>query len=98
MVIDNLSWCKPLISKDGRVALIRNEGRTTELYIDGEDVDVNDGNIDRAARIAAGESCEDGYIYDEDDLLWSCEEAACWQCPAYAECECWENEEDEEDE
>lgn len=37
---ENLSWCRPYRSNNGRVALAVNEGAICGLTIDGEDVDL----------------------------------------------------------
>lgn len=37
---ENLSWCRPYHSENGRVALAMNEGYICALTIDGEDVNI----------------------------------------------------------
>lgn len=35
---ENLSWCKPMVSKDGRVTIAVNEGAVVGLMLDGKDL------------------------------------------------------------
>lgn len=44
---ENLSWCKPMVSRDGRVTIAVNEGAVAGLMVDGKDLQPSNQEIAR---------------------------------------------------
>lgn len=96
---ENLSWCRPYISEDGRYAVAINEGEICGMILDGEPVEpvinqdrrwetiYTDEMIERFARsVNPNYDMYKGY----DDLHIALErlrEVGCCECPFCGECE-----------
>lgn len=97
---ENVSWCKPYVSDDGRVMYTLTEGVITDLVVDGVSIDtvhdsdgshVADADVDKIAR-------RYNPYYDDDETpvynLITCSafrDAPCAVCPYFRECENWDN-------
>lgn len=105
---ENLSWCRPYRSKNGRVALVYNEGRILSLMIDEKEVDIDWPVRDQSQlweRVCRA-SIEDEALLDIDTRCYSWREIAlmdglvecgCANCPFADTCDAM-MEEIEEDE
>ena len=92
---ENLSWCRPYRSENGRVALAMNGGDIAGLEIDEKEIDVPCAFADRQAQsklweMAARASIEDEALLDIETRLYSWREMAlmdglvecgCGSCP-----------------
>lgn len=87
---ENLSWCRPYRSENGRVALSCNEGRIQTVSIDGEEIDIDFSRHDqeplweRACKAALDEDTlgrYDGYSWREIALSDALVECGCANCP-----------------
>lgn len=88
---ENLGWCKPYISEDGKNAITVNEGAVNGMMIDGADMDL-DFDIAKFAR-AVNPDYDD---YDGwDDLHIALDgdvhEQSCARCPWFDICEAMDN-------
>lgn len=89
---ENLFWCLPYRSKNGRVALSENEGRIQTIMIDGEEIDIDWAKKDQSElweRVARA-SIEDDDLLDIETRRYSWREIAlmdglvecgCANCP-----------------
>ena len=90
---ENLSWCRPYRSENGRVALAMNEGNIAGLKIDGKEIDGPYTSADSQAKLwemAAKASIEDDALLDIETDRYSWREIAlmdglvecgCANCP-----------------
>lgn len=105
---ENLSWCRPYRSENGRVALVYNEGRILSLMIDEKEVDIDWPVRDQSQlweRVCRA-SIEDEALLDIETRRYSWREIAlmdglvecgCANCPFADTCDAM-MEEIEEDE
>ena len=86
---ENLGWCRPFRSDNGRVALTYAEGVLASLEIDGEEIDAFDphdkAREDLWERVCRA-STEDEYILDKDARHYTWSEIALMDC--LVECGC----------
>ena len=90
---ENLSWCRPYISRDGSCAMVINEGEIINIMIDGKDF-VNPSR-EQLAALAARLNPDDADPDADDNelveiLLDSMREVGCADCPYCDECEAME--------
>lgn len=90
---ENLSWCRPMVSRDGRVTLAINEGAIVGLMVDGEELQISEKEIARTARIA-NESYNDYSGWDDIYILLDSDftEIGCNECPWRDVCDAMEEE------
>lgn len=79
---ENLSWCKPMVSRDGKVMLAVNEGTIVGLMVDGKDLQLSNQEIIKAAKIVNNDynyysDWDDVHILLDGDLI----ELGCNSCP-----------------
>lgn len=89
---ENLSWCRPYRSENGRVALSYNSGRIESAMIDGAEIAIDGAQKNQAAlweRVARA-SIEDEALLDVETRRYSWKEIAlmdglveggCASCP-----------------
>lgn len=79
---ENMSWCRPMVSRDGRVEFAVNEGVVVGLMIDGEDLQLSNQEITRAARLV-NKSYDEYSAENATDILLDgdCFEVGCSACP-----------------
>ena len=88
---ENLSWCRPYRSENGRVVLSYNEGRIQTLMIDGEEIEDFDpmsakqeAAWERVCRASIDEETlglYSGYSWSEIALRDGLVECGCADCP-----------------
>nr|DAR24149.1 MAG TPA: hypothetical protein [Caudoviricetes sp.] len=88
---ENLSWCRPYISRDGSCAMVINEGEIINIMIDDKDF-VNPSREQLAALAARLNPDDADPDADGEELteilLDSMREVGCADCPYRDECEC----------
>lgn len=93
---ENLSWCRPYRSRNGRVQLALCEGQICGLLIDGEEIRLPAGKQSTDGEIwerICEASCDDdslsyeGYTWSEIALRDFLVEGGCASCPFNRECE-----------
>lgn len=95
----NLSWCKPLSYRDGKVILAVIEGEVVGLRIDGTDVEINADSVCRVAKMVNADydlysGWDDLHIIAEAPH----EELGCCNCPWFDICDAMDNPDDWADE
>lgn len=91
---ENVSWCKPYVSSDGRTKYILTDGKISELIVDGKSKAIDDVTIDEIDALAR---LNNPYYDDEstpvENLLRNDEftERSCAACPWFLKCENWDN-------
>ena len=94
---ENLAWCRPYRSENGRVALSVCEGVLSGLEIDGQEIDVFDPHDkaredlwEKVARAAVTDKDEltlfNGYSWSEIVLQNYVVECGCSTCPWFEQC------------
>ena len=92
---ENLDWCCPYISNNGRVEISCNEGDYT-IRINDKDIQYDDGIaktaqgrkiIDMIAQAVMDDEYDPEAEYDMIDVLGYCEECGCRDCPWAKNCE-----------
>ena len=89
---ENLAWCRPYHSENGRVALSENEGRIQTLMIDGKEIDDDfaERNQSELWERVCRASIEDEELLDIETRRYSWREIAlmdglvecgCAECP-----------------
>lgn len=96
---ENLSWCKPMATDDGKVWMICHEGeKPTITAADG--ARISDGTKIQALARAYNADYDDAVQNGDgatDILRDAMRECGCCKCPLRDKCECMENQEDESD-
>lgn len=88
---ENLSWCRPYISRDGSCAMVINEGEIINIMINGKDFP--NPSYEQIASLASRLSPDDVNPDADDNELVEilCDimrEVGCADCPYCDECEC----------
>ena len=90
---ENLSWCRPYISRDGSCAMVINEGEIINIMINGKDFP-NPSREQLAALDALLNPDDADPDADGEELieilLDDMREVGCADCPYRDECECME--------
>lgn len=90
---ENLSWCRPYISRDGTCAMVINEGKIINIMINGKDF-VNPSREQLAALAARLNPDDADPDADGEELieilLDDMREVGCADCPYCDECEAME--------
>lgn len=90
---ENLSWCRPYISRDGSCAMVINEGKIINIMINGKDF-VNPSREQLAALAARLNPDDADPDADGEELieilLDDMREVGCADCPYRDECEAME--------
>ena len=94
---ENMGWCRPFRSNNGRVALAYAEGALAGLEIDGEEIDTFDPRdkaredlwerVCRAATTDEELSVFAGYSWSEIALQNYVVECGCSSCPWFGMCD-----------
>ena len=91
---ENVYWCKPYVSSDGRTKYILTDGKISELIVDGKSTAIDDVTIDEIDALAR---LHNPYYNDEstpaENLMGNGEftERSCAACPWFRKCENWDN-------
>ena len=80
---ENMSWCKPFISKDGKTAIIQSEGDIISAMIDGKWLNISNDKVEKEIK---------KYNIDFDSL----HERGCADCPCRDDCDAMYMEDTEE--
>ena len=102
---ENLSWCRPFVTKDEKVWLIRNSGEVTALMKDGVSmIRPDEETLKNLARIYNEEDYNEwinneelSYIRADEILTDVMKECGCAECPYRDDCECMDCEDEDED-
>ena len=104
-MIDNLGWCKPYESKDGRVSFVMCEGEMSGAMVEGNEIDFGSDLPESEKWKILGRALGAGEDDDEEDckniVFLKSRECSCRSCQYYDICEQWadeDNEDEEEDE
>ena len=96
---DNLGWCKPYVSSDGKNAIAIADGRPVSLLINGHDIDDITPDAMRRFVLAVNPDMDIDDIADADTLELATEplhESPCHDCPWFAVCAAMDEEYDGE--
>lgn len=90
---ENLSWCRPMVSRDGRVTLAVNEGAIVGLMLDGKELQISEEEIARVARIV-NESYDNYSGWNNTHILLDGDltELGCSSCPWRDVCDAMDEE------
>lgn len=97
---ENLSWCRPYRSENGRVRLAINEGEICGLLIDGNDICGKfDGDEDQLWKMICEAADDEGVLGLYDGYTWReiamrdfLTECGCADCPFADVCDAMEEE------
>ena len=97
---ENLDWCRPYISNNGRVAFVSNDGEPIdcatidgEIIYFGDDTEQRHANLQKFVAAVMGDEYDPEVEYYVDDLtnyndvFGRCQEVGCHDCPWAKNCE-----------
>ncbi len=89
MTINNLGWCKPLEVLDS--VLVFNEGKLISLFKSDVEVAIGRDTLLSMAKEVDQEFDSNNVKAAIQTIAEHGTELSCKDCPAYFECECWQD-------
>lgn len=83
---ENLSWCRPFVSDDGKYAVAVNEGNAVSIILNGHDLELTPESVRMLAQAVNADYDDYNGYSDLQIALDAMTETSCAKCPWFETC------------